>query len=127
MEEDFRKFGLFRNAMKTVTFAPGSTVFNEGDEARTMYAIKSGNLEVRIGGKPVRTMGECEIFGEMALLNHRTRSATVVALEESVLVPVDETSFILYVRQNPYFALQIAKLLADRLRDHDPLRPPDVS
>jgi CRP-like cAMP-binding protein len=125
MEDDVRKFGLFRNALKTTTVPAGTTVFSEGDEAKCMYAIKSGRLEVRIAGNPVRTMGEDEIFGEMALLNHRTRSATVVALEESVLVPVDETQFILYVKQNPYFALQIAKLLADRLRSHDPLRPAD--
>ncbi len=123
MEDDPRSFGLFRHATDTVSFRAGSVVFSQGDEARCMYAIQSGRLEIRIGEKALATLGEGEVFGEMALLNDKSRSATVVALEDSVLVPVDQTQFLFLVRQNPFFALQLMRLLSERLRDRNPLTP----
>jgi len=47
------------------------------------------------------TLGEEEVFGEMALLEHKTRAATVVTLAETELVEIDEPQFYILVRQNP--------------------------
>lgn len=113
MEEDPRKFGLFRHADETVSFAAGSTVFSVGDEARCMYGIKRGKVAVQVAGKTIRTLEAeaCEALREMALLNHHTRSASVVALEETELVAVDEPHFLFLVRQNPDLSLQLMRLL----------------
>ena len=116
MNRDAPKFGLFRYATNTVVYPPHSTLFREGDQGYVMYAIKRGSLAVLVNGKAVDTLGEDEVFGEMALLEHRIRSATVVTLEETELVEIDEAQFYILVRQNPYFALQLMRLLAERLR-----------
>lgn len=116
-----RKFGLFRNASKTTVHPPGTTIFEEGGQGHTMYAIKRGSVAVMVGGKTVDTLGDEEIFGEMALLEHAVRTASVVTLEETELVEIDEPQFYLYVRQNPHFALQLMQLLSERLRRTDHL------
>ena len=57
----------------------------------------------------------------MALLEHKTRAATVVTLAETELVEIDEPQFYILVRQNPHFALQLMQLLSERLRRADAL------
>jgi CRP/FNR family cyclic AMP-dependent transcriptional regulator len=116
-----RKFGLFRNAPRTSVLPTGTTVFKEGDPGHSMFAIKRGRVAVVVGGHTVDVLSEEELFGEMALLEQATRAATVVTLEETELVEIDETQFYLLVRQNPPFALQLLKLLSERLRSADAL------
>ena len=86
-----------------------------------MFAIKRGKVAILVGGETVDTLGDEELFGEMALLEHATRTATVVALEETELVAIDKAQFYILVRQNPHFALQLMQLLSDRLRSADAL------
>lgn len=117
MTEDSQKFGLFRNATNTVIYPPKTTLFREGEEGHVMYAIKRGSVTVLVNGKRVDTLGAEEVFGEMALLEDRIRSATVVTCEEAELVEIDAAQFYILVRQNPHFALQLMRLLSKRLRD----------
>ena len=116
---DPRRFGLFRNASRTAIHGAGTAIFEQGDEGHTMYAIKRGRVAVVVGGNTVATLGEEEIFGEMALLDHAPRTATVVALEETEVVEIDEPQFFILIRQNPHFALQLMRLLSERLRQAD--------
>ncbi len=116
-----RKFGLFRNAPNAAVYPPNTTIFTAGDEGQVMYAIKRGKVAILVEGKAVDTLGEEEVFGEMALLEHKTRAATVVTLEETELVEINEPQFYLLVRQNPHFALQLMQLLSERLRHTDVL------
>jgi CRP/FNR family transcriptional regulator, cyclic AMP receptor protein len=116
-----RKFGLFRNALKTSVHPGGTTIFQEGDQGQSMFAIKRGRVAILVGGTTVDTLNEEEIFGEMALLEHAARTATAVTLEETELVEIDEAQFYIFVRQNPHFALQLMQLLSERLRRADAL------
>lgn len=81
-----------------------------------MYVVKEGTLDILIGGRIVETAGPGEVVGELALIDHRARSAAVVARTDSQLVPVDEKRFLFLVQQTPYFAIQVMRVLADRLR-----------
>jgi len=122
-----RKFGLFRNAVKTMVHPAGTTIFQQGEQGTSMFAIKRGRVAIMVSGVTVDTLAEDEVFGEMALLEKATRSASAVTLEETELVEIDESQFYLFVRQNPHFALQLMQLLSERLRRADALyrRPPD--
>jgi CRP-like cAMP-binding protein len=86
-----------------------------------MYAIKRGQVAIIVEGKTVDTLGEEEVFCEMALLEHNTSAATVVTLAETELVEIDTPQFYILVRQNPPFALQLMQLLSERLRRADAL------
>ena len=121
VSREARKFGLFRNASKTSVHPSGTTIFQEGDQGQSMFAIKRGRVAIQVGGTTVDTLTEEEIFGEMALLEHAARTATAVTLEETELVEIDEAQFYIFVRQNPHFALQLMQLLSERLRRADVL------
>lgn len=111
-----RQFGLFRNAPNATTYQADTAVFREGEPGALMYAIRSGRVAVQVRGQTVDTLGEGEVFGEMALLDEAVRTATVVTLEQTELIPIDKAQFYLLVRQNPHFALQLMQLLSERLR-----------
>lgn len=76
-------------------------IFHEGDIGDYLYIITSGKVEVlkNIEGKstPVATLGKGEYFGEMALVNQRTRSATVRCLEATDVLALRKTDFGLLV------------------------------
>jgi len=110
------KFGLFRHASHTRVYPSDTTIFRAGEEGHVMYAIKRGQVAILVEGQAVDTLGAEEVFGEMALLEHKTRTATVVTLEETERVEIDEPQFYILVRQNPHFALQLMQLLSERLR-----------
>ena len=86
-----------------------------------MFAIKRGRVAIQVRGNTVDVLADEEIFGEMALLERATRTATVVTLEETELVEIDKAQFYILVRQNPHFALQLMQLLSERLRNVDAL------
>jgi CRP-like cAMP-binding protein len=56
------------------------------------------------------------IFGEMALIDGAPRSATAIAATDVKLVPVGEKQFLFLVSRTPYFALNVMRALARRLR-----------
>ena len=116
MSRDAQKLELFQHAPTTVVYSPHTTIFRQGEEGHVMYAMKRGLLEVLVKGKVVDTLGAEEVFGEMALLEDTTRSATVVTLEETELVEITAAQFSMLVRQNPDFALQLMRMLSERLR-----------
>ncbi len=111
--------GLFRNATDTRDFSAGATIFREGDAGHEMFVIRSGAVDIVVGDHAVATLAEGEIFGEMALIDTRPRSATAKARENCTLVPIDERRFTFLVQQTPQFALQVMRTLADRLRSAD--------
>lgn len=110
---------LFDKSDEAVTYAAGQVVFREGDPAEHMYAVVSGAVEVSVHGKAIDTIGAGSVFGEMALIEDRPRSATVIAKEESRLVPITRQRFMFLVQQTPFFALQLMSIMAERLRKMD--------
>ncbi len=100
----------------TRDYAGGATIFREGDRGDEFFVVVSGQVEVRTGNRPLETLGEDSIFGEMALIDDSPRSATVVALTEVTLAPISEKQFLFLVRHTPFFALRVMRVLASRLR-----------
>jgi CRP/FNR family transcriptional regulator, cyclic AMP receptor protein len=100
----------------TLSFARANRIFREGEPAQELYIVKSGRVEVRLGNRVLDTLPELSIFGEMALVDHSPRSATVVAATDTTIVPVGEKQFLFLVSRTPHFALNVMRVLAQRLR-----------
>jgi CRP-like cAMP-binding protein len=110
-------FGILAGAGAPVrAFRQGEIIFREGDPASELYVIKSGRVDVTSGNRLLATFGEHDIFGEMALIDNSPRSATVTAVTDVELVPVDEKQFLFLVSHTPFFALRVMRVLANRLR-----------
>lgn len=110
---------LFRFADEFLTFWEGQVIFEEGHMGGSMYVVKKGTVELRVGGKPVENVEAGGILGEMALIEKKPRSATAVAKTDCELVEVDEQQFKYLVQQTPYFAIEVMRIMADRLREMD--------
>jgi len=116
MKQDTGFSILTGNNIEARFFKAGDVVFREGDEAKELFVIKSGQVRIQIGNRTVTELGQDSIFGEMALIDSEPRSATVVAITDVELVPVSEKQFLFLVSQTPYFALKVMRVLAQRLR-----------
>jgi CRP/FNR family transcriptional regulator, cyclic AMP receptor protein len=111
------EFGILAGAGAAVrSFKAGDVIFQQGDPADELYIVKSGKVEVRLGNRLLDSLPELSIFGEMALIDHSPRSATVIAATDTTVVPVSEKQFLFLVSRTPYFALNVMRVLAQRLR-----------
>ena len=95
---------------------PGEIIFRTFDMGSEMYVVLEGEVELRIGDNIIETLGAGEPFGEMALIDQAPRTATAVAKTACKLAVIPEKRFLFLVQTTPYFALQLMKVMADRLR-----------
>lgn len=107
---------IFKYEKNVAAFAAGQVVFSSGDAGDVMYVVQSGEVEVSVNGRAIDTLGPGGVFGEMALIDHAPRTATVTALTDCRLVPIDETRFLNHVHRTPFFALQVMRIMNERLR-----------
>ena len=63
-------------------FKAGEVIFIQGDAARELFIVQSGEVEIRLGNRLLETVSQYGIFGEMALIDAAPRSATAVAKTE---------------------------------------------
>jgi CRP/FNR family transcriptional regulator, cyclic AMP receptor protein len=110
-------FGILAGSGAPVReFKAGEVIFKQGDPAEELFVIQSGKVEIRLGNRLLDTLSDNGIFGEMALIDASPRSATVVAATDVKLVPVGEKQFLFLVSRTPHFALNVMRVLAQRLR-----------
>ncbi|HKY90482.1 MAG TPA: peptidase domain-containing ABC transporter, partial [Nevskiaceae bacterium] len=109
---------LVRESFVAVPFTFGSTLFREGDEADAFYVLASGRaraIKIAENGDElsVNTFRAGDSFGEMALLAHTTRTATVRASSDGEALRLDKSVFDALVARNPEiresFELQIKR------------------
>lgn len=107
------------------TFEPGMTIVKEGNTGTHMYIILDGEARVtkkgRDGEVELARLGAPDSFGEMALIDKETRSATVIAETFCVLVRLDDRA----IETKPEVGIKvfrnIAAVLSERLRGADEL------
>ena len=97
-------------------FKAGDVIFRRGDPAHELYIVQSGEVEIRLGNRVLETLPQYSIFGEMALIDSAPRSATAIACSDAKLVPVSEKQFLFLISNTPYFALNVMRVMARRLR-----------
>ena len=73
-------------------------------------------MAIKVHGATVEEVGAGGMFGEMALIDHSPRSATVVAAADTELVPINERLFVILVQDTPFFALDVMRVLVERIR-----------
>jgi len=110
---------LFRQEDRHELFTKGQVVFKEGEHGKFMYVVLEGGVTLKVKGKTVETVGPGGVLGEMAMIDDAPRSATAIAESNSKLAIIDPKRFNFLIQQTPNFALQIMRVIADRLRRMD--------
>jgi len=99
------------------SYRAGDTIIAEGAMATEMYLVRSGRVTINVNDKLIEEIGPGGIFGEMALISSGGRSAAVVAVEDSEVIPIDQRLFLILVQDTPNFALSVLRVLSRRLRN----------
>lgn len=107
---------IFQNARDRLSFAAGEVIFSQGDPGDFLYIVVDGEVEILHGSRTIELVGPGGLVGEMALIDSRPRSATAQAKTRCTLARVDEKQFTYLIQQAPYFALQVMRVMAERLR-----------
>jgi CRP-like cAMP-binding protein len=107
---------LFNRDPSVMALKAGEVLFKKGDSAAHAYVLLSGELTVGDGNAVYERLSPGGIVGEMALVDHMPRSATVTAATDCTLAQIDEKRFLFLVQQTPMFALNIMRVMSHRLR-----------
>jgi CRP-like cAMP-binding protein len=103
------------DAMVPRLFGAGERIIEEGAAGQTFYVVASGTVAVTTKrGVEVTRLARGQYFGEMSLLTGEPRSATVVAVEDSVLFELDRPGFAELFEMHPGLATQLSTILAER-------------
>lgn len=96
----------------------GYTLIREGETAHEMFVVASGTLEVSRGGEHVADIGPGGFAGEMALLTHARRDATVTAKTDVRVLHIDGRSFGGVLEEAPMIAVKMLPIVAARVIDN---------
>ncbi|MCB1164893.1 MAG: cyclic nucleotide-binding domain-containing protein [Leptospiraceae bacterium] len=119
--EGFRKLFIKPRTITQTrrTYNPGDIVFKEGDPARRFYLVEKGSVQILrdTGSGPVALslVQEGEIFGEMALVQGKSRSATAICMDATTLSSALTDHLESLIESNPEFASTLIRTLVRRL------------
>jgi CRP-like cAMP-binding protein len=99
----------------------GTTIFAKGDPGSALFAVRSGTVKISVPAADGReavfnVLNDGEVFGEIALLDGRSRTADAIALTECELMVIDRRDFLAFMQSEPKVALRLIELLCARLR-----------
>lgn len=106
----------FRNARVVKTLPAGSVIFRAGDKPDFVYVLMEGQANILVGGTIVEIAARGALLGEMALIDGKPRSATVVSRTLCKVVPIDIMHFDLLVQETPAFSRYVMNAMAERMR-----------
>lgn len=95
---------------------PGTELFRQGEPGETFYVVLSGEVQMKdASGQVVATVKPGGFFGELALLTGEPRMATAVTTTACELAAVGREDFRSVVMANPAVALEMSRILGERL------------
>ena len=123
------ELALLREQLEWVELAAGQVLMAQGQAADSMYITVSGRLRVFVqgdAGRPqrVRDLARGQVIGEMALYTGEPRSATVVAVRESVLVRLPRQGFEQLVARSSQASMAMTRQLIRRMQQQQQQQRP---
>jgi len=106
-------------ASDELTFPAGKVLCEQGAVGREAFVIIDGTAEVRRNDKKVATLGAGACVGELALLDHGPRTATVTATAELTVLVLGAREFAALLDDVPSVAHKVLKAMATRIRELD--------
>lgn len=112
---------LMGRAATDVALADGATLFDQGDEGDTLYAVTEGAIELSVLSREGRKLSldilrPGDMFGEIALFDPSRRTASAVAVGDTHLLSVRNADLLRELRGAPELAVDLVKLAGQRMR-----------
>ena len=100
----------------------GELIFAQGDIANAMYIVESGDVNIHLPGQKSRRISLAdltrgEFFGELALFDEESRSASALATTDVALLELDHATLERYIAGRPRAAMAFLQTFAKRLRE----------
>ena len=111
-----------REAAVERSYKPGQEIFKEGDTGDGVYAVKDGTVEISglVGPNVRHTFSRVkpgDVFGEMAVLENKPRSASAVADGETAVYFIPRDAMLKLVESSPPLAMGLLREISNRLRE----------
>ncbi|HTL58864.1 MAG TPA: cyclic nucleotide-binding domain-containing protein [Candidatus Limnocylindrales bacterium] len=118
------EMATLRTAARELTFRAGEEIFKEGDEGDGVYVVKDGLVEIsaRMGQNVRQVLTQVlpgELFGEMAVIEDKPRSATASVKEDTVVYFIPRKEMLALIEHSPKLSLGLLREISHRLREFD--------
>ncbi len=122
MDDEERR--QLRAIMRERTFRPGEVVMAANDPEASFFIVEQGEMEVWLtdtDGKKVvlEALGPGKVFGNLFMLDEKTRSASATTSGELVTLELSREAFFDFLRRRPDTAIDVLVELGQRLKDTD--------
>jgi EAL domain-containing protein (putative c-di-GMP-specific phosphodiesterase class I) len=112
-------------------FSGGQVIFKSGDAGDCAYLIEEGEVEVLVvkqgGEHRIRSIGKGELFGEVSLIDYEPRTATVRAIERTVLVPIPRKVMEQLLEKSDPVLRHLLLVILERFRRRNDGSVPEIS
>ncbi|MBO3462458.1 Crp/Fnr family transcriptional regulator [Aetokthonos hydrillicola Thurmond2011] len=105
------------SVMDELSFTTNYSIFQAGDEGRSLYIIVSGRVKVHIGAQQLAVFTKGQSFGEMAVFDAQPRSASATTLEPCKCLELTQEQLYDAIEETPEIAVNIIGVLSRRIRE----------
>ena len=116
---DDHDLDVIGSAVTELSFEPGEVLIRAGSIAREMLIVLDGELSVLLGDTEIATIDAGGFAGEMGLLAHRPRNATVAAKTATRVLHIDSRSFENVLDEAPQIAVKMLPIVAQRVVENN--------
>jgi CRP/FNR family cyclic AMP-dependent transcriptional regulator len=102
-----------------VSMSAGTIIVDQGQTGREAFVVLEGTVTVRRNTKKVATLGIGTVVGELSLLDHGPRTATVTCETDCLLLLLSQRHFMAVVDEVPALSHKLMASLATRIRQLD--------
>jgi CRP-like cAMP-binding protein len=102
-----------------ITALAGQVIIDQGQTGREAFVVMSGTVTVKRNGKKVATLGAGAVLGELSLLDHGPRTASVTCETECLLLVIQQRHFLAVLDAVPSLSHKLLASLAGRIREFD--------
>lgn len=113
---DDKQLAFIASQVEEMDFAVGHTLCKQGESGEEFFVIVSGTADVQRDGHSVRQLDAGDFFGEIALIDHGPRTATVVSTAAMRCLVLSHGQFRNVLRQNAAIAVAVLEQLGQRIR-----------
>src|SRR6476659_10877829 len=114
-----RDLSKIAKAADEVNIPAGYTLADQGQTGREAFVIVDGSATVRRNGKKVAVLGPGAVVGELSLLDHGPRTATVTTDTDATVLVIEQRHFLGVLEDVPALARKLLASLAGRVREFD--------